>query len=147
MSRSFFTPSKKVFFFCPSWQVRGRENKGREEREKDGRHCRWQCGGRGSTRVDLVWLWTSRVSGYFPQIIGNFWMFSVCRRSSDGAGIGWLKDTEVIHDVTMRLFFFPKMTGPCQKSKWNLGWTTTNHPWTGRSSQRKTLTLKDKDQE
>jgi hypothetical protein len=25
------------------------ENKGREEREKDGRHCRWQCGGRGST--------------------------------------------------------------------------------------------------
>ncbi len=59
------------------------------------------------------------------------------------------KEMEVTARVSVKkkkmwLSLYPKMVTNCQKSKWKLGSTTSEYPWTRRSRESKRLTLKTK---
>jgi hypothetical protein len=95
----FSPPPQGVFFFALP-RARFWEGKKRTggEGKGDGRHCRWQCGSGGSTRVEF------RESVYFRQIIGNFEMFSVCRRSrASPITVAWSGCQCFLHIIPQRL--------------------------------------------
>jgi hypothetical protein len=96
---------REFFFFALPERDSGRERKGKEEREKDMEDTgddRVESG--GSTRVEF------RESVYCRQIIGNWWIFSVCRRSSDA--VTHPHSHSIIYSGTGSLMFTPPPTPP-----------------------------------
>jgi hypothetical protein len=148
MSRYFFhfspPPPQGVFFFALPVRVSGREGKDRRRGNR-----RWKA------LVTTMWNWedprewsSENLATTFVRSLGTAcWMYSVCRRCS----LEWMVVFKDLHIIPQRLarcvvVLLSKDDRPLSEAQvktWvdNYRW---KHPWTGRSSQRKTLTLKTK---